>query len=124
MSKGYYDIKQGFFKGVGHFTTVTAENCEYRKSEETKFEGREPLNSRFLFYTNTMYLDEYDSMGIDRYKVFAQQWLTSKMWSTSKLINKFYILIANTMIVFLDKIRRIDSLHYSTRLRLTSFHFF
>lgn len=35
MSKGYYDIEQGFFKGIGHFTTVTAENSEYRRTEQT-----------------------------------------------------------------------------------------
>lgn len=31
MSKGYYDIQQGFFKGVGNFVTVTTENTEYRR---------------------------------------------------------------------------------------------
>ena len=35
MSKGYYDIDQGFFKGVGHFTTVTTENSDYRRNEAT-----------------------------------------------------------------------------------------
>ena len=32
MSKGYYDISQGFFKGVGNFTTVCAENTDYRRN--------------------------------------------------------------------------------------------
>jgi hypothetical protein len=124
MSKGYYDISQGFFKGVGNFTTVCAENTDYRRIEATKFPGRHPVESRFLFYSNSVYLDENDSMGLERYKVFAQQWFTSKLWQTSKLLNKYYILIQNTMITFLDKLRRMDSLHNSSLLRLTSFHLF
>jgi hypothetical protein len=44
-------------------------------------------------YSATVYFDEYDSMGMDRYKAFGQQWLTSKIWTTSKLINKYYVLI-------------------------------
>ncbi len=92
--------------------------------EQTKFPGRHPVQSRFLFYSNSIYMDEYDSMGLERYKVFAQQWFTSKLWTTSKLLNKYYILIQNTMITFLDKLRRMDSLHNSSLLRLTSFHLF
>jgi hypothetical protein len=103
---------------------VTAENSEYLRSEQTKFPGREPHNSRFLFYTNTLYMDEYDVSGTDRYKVFAQQWLTSKVWTTSKLLNKYYILIANTVIAFIEKLRRDENFHNSSMLRLTSFHFF
>ena len=71
MSKGYYDLQQGFFKGIGNFTTVCAENTDYRRSEQTKFPGRHPIQSRFLFYCNSIYLDEYDSTGLERYKVFA-----------------------------------------------------
>jgi hypothetical protein len=33
MSRGYYDLQQGFFKGVGHFTTVSGETSTYRKSD-------------------------------------------------------------------------------------------
>jgi hypothetical protein len=33
MSKGYYDMDLGFFKGIGNFTTVTAENSEYRRTD-------------------------------------------------------------------------------------------
>ena len=35
MSKGYYDIGQGFFKGVTNFVTVATENTEYRRSDTT-----------------------------------------------------------------------------------------
>ena len=40
MSKGYYDMDLGYFKGIGNFTTVTAENSEYRRTEQSKFPGR------------------------------------------------------------------------------------
>lgn len=124
MSKGYYDMEEGFFKGVGHFTTVCAENSDYRKSEQTKFPGRSPVSSRFLFYSNTLYLDDYDSQGIDRFKSLGQQWLTSKVWNTSRLLNKYYVLIMNTVVAFLDKVRRIPSLHNSSYMRLSQFPLF
>jgi hypothetical protein len=31
-SRGYYDIQKGFFKNIGEFGTLMAENSEYRKS--------------------------------------------------------------------------------------------
>ena len=30
VSKGYYDLKRGFFKNIGDFGTVMAENSDYR----------------------------------------------------------------------------------------------
>jgi hypothetical protein len=102
MSKGYYDIQRGFFKNIGSFGTIMAENSEYRKTY-CKFEGTSPLESRFLFYANTIYLDEYD---FDKYKTFVQHWLTSKMWNTSKLINKYYILMTNSLMALLEKMKR------------------
>ena len=39
MSKGYYDLGKGFFKNIGQFGVVMAENSEYRKSY-CKLEGR------------------------------------------------------------------------------------
>lgn len=61
MSKGYYDIGQGFFKGVTNFVTVATENTDYRRSETTQFPGRDPVHSRFLFYSNTVYFDDIDA---------------------------------------------------------------
>lgn len=102
MSKGYYDINKGFFKSIGNFGTIMAENSDYRRNY-CKVAGRSPLESRFLFYANSLYVDEYD---FDRYKQFVQHWLTSKMWSTSKLVNKYYILITNSVISLLEKLKR------------------
>lgn len=79
------------------------------------------LASRFPFYASSLFVDEYE---FDRFKVFIQHWLTSKMWSTSKLINKYYILITNTTMALLDKIKRQDYFNNSSFLRLTSFHLF
>lgn len=102
ISKGYYDAFNGSFKTIGHFNTAMAENSEYRRTM-CKAEGKEPLESRFLFYANTLYQDELD---LDRYKIFVQHWLTSKMWNTSKIINKYYILIANCLMTLQDKMKR------------------
>ena len=30
VSKGYYDIQKGFFKNIGEFATISAENSDYR----------------------------------------------------------------------------------------------
>ena len=66
MSKGYYDVQKGYFKNIGNFGTIMAENSEYRKSF-CKFSGKEPIESRFLYYSNTIYIEEYD---LERYKLF------------------------------------------------------
>lgn len=124
MSKGYYDIQQGFFKGVGQFVTACTENTDYRRAETLKFPGRAPLNSRFLFYANSIYLDEFDASGTERFKSFAQQWLTSRLWGANKLLTKYYILIQNTVLLFIEKVKRIDALHNSSLLNLSSFHLF
>lgn len=79
------------------------------------------MDSRFLFYTNTLYQDEFEA---DKYKSFVQHWLTSKMWSTSKLVNKYYIMITNSLMSLLEKMKRQDVFHYSSFLKLNSFHFF
>jgi hypothetical protein len=104
--------------------TATTENTDYRRNENTSFPDRRPLTSRFQYYANTIYYDDIDSMGVEKFKSFSQQWMTSKLWPTSKLLNKYYILIQNTVLLFLDKIKRIDSLHFSSITRLTNFHFF
>lgn len=46
------------------------------------------------------------------------------MWNTSKLINKYYILITNSTMTLLDKIKRQEYFHNSSFLRLTNFHIF
>ena len=44
------------------------------------------------------------------------------MWNTSKLINKYYILITNSVMALLDKMKRQELFHNSSFLKLTSFH--
>jgi hypothetical protein len=56
--------------------------------------------------------------------VFIQHWLTSKMWNTSKIVNKYYILITNCLMTLSEKLKRSDIFHYSSFLRLNSFHLF
>ena len=82
-----------------------AENSEYRKSycKVDKTMTSVDDKSRFVFYANTLYIDEYD---FDRYKIFVQHWLTSKLWNTSKILNKYYILMTNTIMSLLDKMKR------------------
>lgn len=53
-TKGYFDLANGLFKNIKNIATIMAENSDYRKNY-CKAEGKEPLNSRFLFYSNTLY---------------------------------------------------------------------
>ena len=39
-------------------------------------------------------------------------------------MNKYYILIQNTVLLFIDQLKRIDALHNSSIMKLTNFHFF
>lgn len=120
VSKGYYDIDKGMFKNVGSFGTIMSENSDYRVNY-CKHENKAPVTSRFTFYANTLYVDEYD---FDRYKIFVQHWLTSKMWNTSKIVNKYYILMTNSIMALIDKLKRQEYFHNSSFLRLTNFHIF
>jgi len=121
--KGYYDMQEGLFKHLGDFGLMMGENCDYRRSY-CGVGGKTPLESqsnRFLFYSNTLYQDEYDS---ERIKIFIQHWLTSKMWNTSKLVNKYYILITNCLMFLNERLKRQEIFHQSSFLKLNSFHLF
>ena len=46
------------------------------------------------------------------------------MWNTSKVVNKYYILITNSLMQLLEKMKRQDNYHNSSFSKLTSFHLF
>lgn len=46
------------------------------------------------------------------------------MWNTSRILNKYYILISNTALVFLEKLKRVDAMNNSSMTKLNSFHLF
>jgi hypothetical protein len=81
-----------------------AESSDYRVSR-CKLEGRKPFSNRFLFYSNTQYIDE---IPIDKYKNYVQHWLTSKMWSPNKMLQKYYIIITTSIKLVLDKVKRTE----------------
>jgi len=103
-SNGYFDVGAGFFKRITDFAVIMAQNSSYRV-DKCKTEGRSPLKNRFLYYTNTQYTDE---MPIERYKIFVQHWLTSKMWTPNKLLQKYYIIITNGVMQLLERVKRSD----------------
>ena len=76
------------------------------------------MKNRFLFYTNTQYTDE---MPIEKYKSFVQHWLTSKMWTPNKLLQKYYIIITNGLMQLLERVKRSESMHNSSFSPLFSF---
>lgn len=94
QSDGYFDVGAGYFKYIKDFMVVMAQNSEYRVNK-CQLDGRQAFSNRFLFYTNTQYNDE---MPIEKFKPFIQHWLTSKMWSPNKLLQKYYIIITNGML--------------------------
>ena len=44
------------------------------------------------------------------------------MWNTSKIVNKYYILMTNSLMQLLEKMKRQDNFHNSSFSRLTSFN--
>lgn len=66
QSNGYFDVGAGFFKQISDFSILMAQNSTYR-IEKCQQAGRQPLKNRFLYYTNTQYIDE---IPIDKYKPF------------------------------------------------------
>ena len=117
QSNGYFDVGAGFFKRIGDFSIIMAQNSSYRV-DKCKLEGRQPLKNRFLFYTNTQYADE---MPIEKYKSFVQHWLTSKMWTPNKLLQKYYIIITNGLMQLLEKVKRQEATGNSSFTPLFSF---
>jgi hypothetical protein len=50
--------------------------------------------------------------------------LTSKSWNASKLVNKFYILITNSLMSVKEKLMRNDHFTETQVLHITNFHHF
>ena len=117
QSNGYFDVGAGFFKRIADFAVIMAENSAYRV-DKCKVADRSPLKSRFLFYTNTQYADE---MPIEKFKPFVQHWLTSKMWTPNRLLQKYYITITNGLMQLLERVKRTESMHNSSFSPLYSF---
>lgn len=64
MSNGYFDVGASQFKFIQDFCVVMAESSDYRRTR-CQLEGRKPLSNRFLFYSNTQYIDE---VPVDKFK--------------------------------------------------------
>ena len=60
-------------------------------------------------------------MPLDRYKIFVQHWLTSKSWSPNKLLQKYYIIITNSLMQLLERVKRTDAFNNSSFIKLHSF---
>ena len=74
---GYYNIENGQFVNIENLRVLCSRNPRMLKGKQD--------NDRFTYYINTIYFDELDN---DRFRMFVQEWLTNKSWSTSKLVNK------------------------------------
>jgi hypothetical protein len=95
ICRGYFDVASGYFKKVGDFGTIMAENSNYIATSGKK--------DRFAFHTSTIYCEE---ISIENSKPFIQTWFTTSSWSTSTLITKYYILITNALDKLLKQIKR------------------
>lgn len=116
-SNGYFDVGAGFFKRIADFSIIMAQNSSYRV-DKCKLDGREPLKNRFLYYCNTQYTDE---TPIEGYKAFVQHWLTSKMWTPNRLLQKYYIIITNGLMKLLERVKRTEQMQNSSFSPLFSF---
>ena len=100
LNKGYYDTQNGYFKNIGQFGTIMAENIKYKPTVNK--------SDRFLFYVNSIYTEE---IGMDKFKHFVSTWLTAQ-WSTSEqfqqseIMLKYYVLTVNALISLLDKMKQ------------------
>ena len=79
-------------------------------------------NDRLTYYINSIYFDELDN---DRFRMFIQNWLTNKSVSnTSKLVNKFYILITNSLMSIKQRMTKNDTFSESQIMPVFNFHHF
>jgi len=111
--RGYFSIKQGLFKKVRDFGCIMAEN--------SNFVATTHKSERFLFYSTTLYCEEIPMEG---FKHYVQNWLTTGQWPVSSLISKYYLLISNSIMTLLEKMKKaenlVDNFSFTS---LTSFHF-
>ena len=56
-----------------------------------------------MFYATTQYADE---LQIESFRPFVQHWLTSKMWSPNKLLQKYYIIVTNGLMKLLEVVQK------------------
>jgi len=66
LNKGYYDTQNGYFKNIGQFGTIMAENIKYKPTTSK--------TDRFMFYVNSIYTEEIE---MDKFKHFVSTWLTA-----------------------------------------------
>ena len=59
ICRGYFDVNAGYFKNIGEFGTIMAENSEFQATSKK--------NERFAFHTATLYCEE---ITIEKYKPF------------------------------------------------------
>jgi len=109
---GYYNIENGHFINIENLRVLCSRNPRMLKNKKNI--------DRFTYYINTIYFDELDN---DRFRMFVQEWLTNKSWSTSKLVNK-YILITNSLMSIKEKISKNEKFSESLRLKKFSLHHF
>jgi hypothetical protein len=86
-------------------------------STNPKKRSEKSPSHRLTYYLNSIYFDELDN---DRFRMFVQNWLTNKSWNTSKLVNKFYILITNSLMSIKEKL----DFSITQNLKLDNFHNF
>ena len=90
-------------------------------AENTNFVSTTHKSERFLFYSTTLYCDE---IKMESFKHYVQNWLTTGQWPVSSLISKYYLLISNSIMNLLDKMKKAENVVDNfTFTSLTSFHF-
>ena len=94
ICRGYFDVPAGFFKKIGEFGTMTAEN--------SAFQATSRKTDRFVHDTTTIYCEE---ITVDKYKPFVQTWFTTTCWQTSPLVTKYYILMTNALVNLAQKMK-------------------
>lgn len=113
ICRGYFDVAAGFFKKVGEFGTIMAENSEYQATTKK--------TDRFAFQTTTIYCEE---IQIENAKQFIQTWFTTDCWSTSSLVTRYYILITNALDKLLKQMKRNEvSFSHSSLSKIHKFQY-
>ena len=90
-------------------------------AENTNFVATNHKSERFLFYSTTLFCDE---IKMENFKHYVQNWLTTGQWPVSTLISKYYLLISNSILTLLEKMKKAENVFDNfTFTSLTSFHF-
>ena len=122
-TKTYFDTANMVLKSVVDFRLLLTYRPDYLSRSGSTKDNSSGLDSmgeqrRFLSHVHKLQLS---SLNQTCYKTYIAQWLTSKLWESNVLLNKYYILITTTLMKVGEYLGKLEPVRNTQYHRLNSF---